>query len=197
MTIPVRIARHTDLPAVARVMDRAFRNDPSVDFVLGDIPGGFEREHHLYVALCAAPAFDSDGVHLMADGTGAAIWYPPGVGVSDAAWEAFVAKAVNPARLAALGAQAALCDAYRPETDHWTLELIGIDPSAQGQGVGRVLMARGLAQADAAECPVFLASSNPANLSFYTRLGFALLAEVRSGDVPPVFAMVRPAQGRP
>jgi ribosomal protein S18 acetylase RimI-like enzyme len=56
------------------------------------------------------------------------------------------------------------------------------------------LLTYGLQVVDREHLPVYLESSNPRNLSLYRRHGFEEIGEIRSGDSPPIAAMLRPAQ---
>ena len=61
--------------------------------------------------------------------------------------------------------------------DHaWYLSIIAVDPTAQGQGLGRKLMEPTLAEADRVSATCYLETFNPRNLNFYERLGFATKA---------------------
>jgi ribosomal protein S18 acetylase RimI-like enzyme len=59
----------------------------------------------------------------------------------------------------------------------WYLSIIGISPSAQGQGLGATLLAGTLAEASANSAPCFLETFTPRNLRFYERHGFSRVAE--------------------
>jgi GNAT superfamily N-acetyltransferase len=183
-------ATRRDLPNILTVMDKAFVDDPTVLWV-SDLPEVFANEHHRYVQMCAEPAFDHGGVHATTKFDGAAIWYPPGVGVSDSAYQSFKETVRFPEKIDGLGELALACDEYRPQEPHWTLELIAIDPAAQNQGVGSKLMAFGLAACAQHKMPVFLASSNCVNLPFYERLGFSQVAEVNIPGLPIMYPMIR------
>jgi len=91
MTNAVFVATRRDLANVESVMDKAFADDPTVLWV-SKSPEVFADEHHRYVQLCAEPAFECGGVHATADFKGAAIWYPPEIGVSDEDYEEFKKK---------------------------------------------------------------------------------------------------------
>ena len=58
----------------------------------------------------------------------------------------------------------------------WYLSILGIDPAAQGRGLGARLLAPTLAEADAAGVPCYLETFSPRNESFYARAGFRALA---------------------
>ncbi|TSD74815.1 GNAT family N-acetyltransferase [Janthinobacterium sp. KBS0711] len=58
--------------------------------------------------------------------------------------------------------------------DAWYLSIAGIDPAAQGRGLGAAVLAPGLAAVDAAGAACFLETYNERSLPFYARLGFAV-----------------------
>lgn len=188
---PAFVVSPDDLKRVQHVMDLGFVSDPTVQWIL-DTPEAFAVEHHQYVAMCAEPAFAHGGVHAIGDFDAAAIWYPPGVGISDEDYEAFTISAYRPDRLSRYGEILEQCEQYRPTGPHWTLELVAVDPAAQGRGVGAALMRFGLARCDQTGLPSFLVSSNAANLSFYQRLGFEQAAEIQTPGLPTLFPMTRP-----
>jgi ribosomal protein S18 acetylase RimI-like enzyme len=59
----------------------------------------------------------------------------------------------------------------------WYLSIIGVLPSAQGQGVGASLLAGTLAEASNTHVSCYLETFMPRNLRFYERLGFGRVAE--------------------
>jgi len=60
---------------------------------------------------------------------------------------------------------------------HWYLWALGVDPARQGQGIGRSLLAHGLARADAGACPCYLETETEFNVAFYSRWGFLVVHE--------------------
>ena len=111
---------------------------------------------------------------------GAAVWLLP---VETSVYEA-AAKAKAEFLVAALGATGA--DAYRRITDFmrpralaavaksaWYLSIVGVTPSAQGQGIGKRLIEPTLAEADEAGVECYLETFDRRNLGFYQRLGFS------------------------
>lgn len=64
---------------------------------------------------------------------------------------------------------------------HWYLRLLGVDPGLQGRGLGGLLLAYGLARADASGRPCFLETFTERNVPFYMRHGFQLVLD----DVEP------------
>ncbi|MGF0319335.1 GNAT family N-acetyltransferase [Nocardia fluminea] len=62
------------------------------------------------------------------------------------------------------------------QEQHWHLLAVGVSAAARGCGHGRDLIAAGMYRAAADGVPVHLETTNPANLSFYERLGFETTA---------------------
>lgn len=80
---------------------------------------------------------------------------------------------------------------YRPTVPHFYLGVLGVAPTAQGGGLGAALIAPVLAECDRTGCVAHLESSNPRNLGFYERHGFAVEAEYRCGGDAPMTIMTR------
>lgn len=55
----------------------------------------------------------------------------------------------------------------------WYLSIVGVTPSAQGQGIGRRLIETTLAEADDAGVDCYLETFDQRNPAFYQRLGFS------------------------
>jgi len=81
--------------------------------------------------------------------------------------------------------------AAHPTEPHWYLPFIGVDPSAQNEGLGRALMLHALARCDADGLPAYLESSNPRNISLYERHGFEATGQIQNGAMPVVTPMWR------
>jgi ribosomal protein S18 acetylase RimI-like enzyme len=75
---------------------------------------------------------------------------------------------------------------------HWYLSQIGVEPARQGQGLGSALLGPMLARMDGENVPCYLETSKAANVAFYQKYGFAVVAD---GDAvaggPHVWAMLR------
>jgi GNAT superfamily N-acetyltransferase len=61
-------------------------------------------------------------------------------------------------------------------TAAWYLSIVGVAPSAQGQGVGGRLIRATLAEADQVGAPSFLETFSQRNVTLYERLGYAVVA---------------------
>jgi ribosomal protein S18 acetylase RimI-like enzyme len=75
---------------------------------------------------------------------------------------------------------------------HWYLAGIGVDPSAQRQGIGAALLAPGIEAAKRDDVPAVLLTNNEVNLAFYEANGFRVVKEGGTPkDGPHAWAMVR------
>ena len=63
------------------------------------------------------------------------------------------------------------------EEDAWYLSIVGVHPAAQGTGLGRQLLAPTLRVATEQGAPCYLETFSPRSVGFYSRLGFAAVAE--------------------
>jgi ribosomal protein S18 acetylase RimI-like enzyme len=79
-----------------------------------------------------------------------------------------------------------------PKDPHWYLAVLGVDPSAQGRGVGAQLLQPVLERLDHEERAGYLETSKERNIAWYARQGFELTGtvEVRPG-APPIWTMWR------
>jgi ribosomal protein S18 acetylase RimI-like enzyme len=71
--------------------------------------------------------------------------------------------------------------AHRGEP-HWYLVVLSVRPEQQGRGLGTALVEPILARADREGVPCRVETADPANVSFYRRLGFEV--------VDPAFAVI-------
>jgi GNAT superfamily N-acetyltransferase len=75
---------------------------------------------------------------------------------------------------------------------HWYLMALGVDPSKQGDGIGRALLEPVMSKADAEGLPCYLETFHERNLPFYEKLGFRIEGGGRVPEGGPNFwAMMR------
>jgi GNAT superfamily N-acetyltransferase len=67
---------------------------------------------------------------------------------------------------------------HDPSEPHSHLGPIGVDPSAQGQGIGRQLLERYCAELDRTGTAGYLETDRPENVRFYGRFGFETTGEI-------------------
>ena len=136
------------------------------------------------------------GVYTAAQGSGAALWLPPGKQLaSDGEADALVAELIDCAGDDAASQRMAqlfdLLDAHHPTEACWYLAFMGVEPAAQGRGIGGELLAAVLNQADRDGMPAYLEASSPENQRLYERHGFRTVRELAVSDSPTIYAMWR------
>jgi ribosomal protein S18 acetylase RimI-like enzyme len=192
----MRRAEAADHETVVRVLVRAFDADPIASYMLR---GGAAKSKSF------ARAFGTFFRHLVLphreawiDGDdGVALWTPPGK------WNATSLPhviAMGPSLLAAVGVRNAYTRAKaaqrsqdkHPSAPHWYLFAIGVDPRAQGRGVGTTLLRVVLDRCDAEKSAAYLEASTEASARLYERHGFQVTEELRiADDAPPMWLMWR------
>jgi ribosomal protein S18 acetylase RimI-like enzyme len=198
MPLQVRPARRTDVPALAQILGRAFRDDPVFSWLQPDparraaaLPGffGAMARHHFVAGGGVEIAGPEAGVGA------AAMWDPPGRWGQQPREQIAMLPAVIRAFRGRLGVARALAEemkANHPEEPHWYLAMIGSDPAVRGGGFGAALMRSRLERCDAEGAPAYLESSNPDNLPYYMRFGFQVTGEIAMpGGGPPLWPMWR------
>jgi GNAT superfamily N-acetyltransferase len=82
------------------------------------------------------------------------------------------------------------------ESPHWYLELLGVAPQHQGQGIGKALLFPVLQRADAEGLPCYLETFTKRNIPFYESSGFQVAqAGVEPQSQIPFWAMKREPRG--
>jgi GNAT superfamily N-acetyltransferase len=184
----------------AATLARAFYDSPLFGYVF---PKGTARlriteamfKGILYDALpfgSVLMATDRDGI------VGAAAWYPPeGYPVPPRR------QAMKYARLPVLFRHAprrvpvavrylTASDAVHPKDHHWYLNLLGVDPRHQGEGIGALLIDRTLDVLDEQGLSAYLETDKESNLAWYARRRFELRETLHPvPGAPPVWTMWR------
>lgn len=144
-----------------------------------------------FVRQFGGRAFETATADTLEDAHGAALWLPPGQLWDDDQLIAFMQATMDGARFETIGEIAGRLDGYHPDEPHWYLALLGVDAAYQDRGLGSALVAPRLELIDEQGLSAHLVSSSPRNHSFYRRHGFEIMDEVRVGDAPPLWPMLR------
>jgi GNAT superfamily N-acetyltransferase len=188
-----RIATGEDAEPIARVLARAFGDDPMMCWFF---PEGVSRPAALgrYFTTLFTRQYLPHGM-CERTASAAAFWVPPEAqdkAVPDAETiqelTELLGERAEPFRCSVDAAAA-----NAPQEPHWYLAVLGADPVAQGRGQGAALLRSGLARADADGLPVYLESSKEANLAVYGHFGFEVLEEVRLPENGPTLWVMRRA----
>ena len=181
----VRRASIDEVVPVNGLLARAFAEDPIERWCLAcDDPTGLIDLELLHATGQLARR---GWLWVTGDRSGAAGWLPPGAGYDDEAIDAVVGPA-----LAARGGCPerqirfwSWVEGHRPAEPHWYIDLVAVDPDRRGSGVGRLLLADGLARVDALGEPSFLVTGNPRTVPWYERHGFAIRSEAQAPEAGP------------
>ena len=195
----LRRAALEDVPTLARMLTRAFLDDPVAmwscrsDALRPKVLERFQaaRLRHLLVdrEVWTTPELAS-----------AALWAPPKRWKTTIRQDLDLARSMLHPRLIArapligrglLGIERR----HPPRPPHWYLAVLGTDPSAQGHGLGSAVLGPVLKQCDADGVSAYLESSKERNIDFYARHGFRVTSELRLPRGPTMWAMWRDARG--
>jgi len=183
----LRRAQPSDWRLVADITAEAFETDPVNQHIFGkakSIRSMFRvmaRNMYLPLGEC----------YLHASG-GATMWMPPGVAAAPSRIGelAFAMGQIRHGTFSAIqrGLRLSkLMAEWHPKAPHYYLFTIGTTAAARGKGVGKGLLAPILAACDAADMPVYLENSNPANSGFYAAHGFERMGVFNiDGDDSPI-----------
>jgi len=193
-----RSAGMADFPRLAVCLARAFETDPVLRWLIPGIAAWQRRAPRFYAAVLEhfAPAAT---ILTTAEHSGAAVWLAPFPRRPGRVAEVRYALRI----LATLRGRAHLglrlvsqIEAVHPRTGHWYLSLLGVEPSAQGRGLGSRLMRPVLDRCDRDGIAAYLESSKEENIPFYRRHGFAIVGEIRVAGGPTLWPMLRPPRPR-
>ena len=171
MAPEVRLATPGDRARVVESLAAAFVADPVLRYLLPS-----DDEFRAGAPVFFGALFDkrvrSGTVWVADDGLAASLWDAP--------------EASGSSDLSALGAgpqsrlqeyDAAIHGAL-PRIPFWYLGVLGTHPDAVGRGLGRAVMAAGIAAAAESGLPCVLETSTPRNLDFYGRDGWQVTGTV-------------------
>jgi ribosomal protein S18 acetylase RimI-like enzyme len=171
----------------------AFAADPLARWTVAD-PAAYLRLFPVALHHMGGAAFDHGCAYATHDRRAAALWLPPGVEPDmEALGQAFAEAGIEGPEEAPTFFERQ--GAAHPHEPHWYLPFIGVDPAAQGRGLGSALMEAALIDVDASGLPAYLESTNPRNVPLYERFGFRVVGEIQVGSSPVMHSMWREARG--
>jgi GNAT superfamily N-acetyltransferase len=146
------VTEHEQQQAISALVT-AFGNDPVMRWVFPD-PHQYLTHFPEFARLFGGRAIDSGTAYCAGDFVAAALWLPPGVQPDEEGLIGLLQQVVAERQREALFAILEAAAEYHPAEPHWYLPLLGVAPTCQGgQGYGSALLARALAQCDAAGFP--------------------------------------------
>lgn len=178
--VTVRKATADDVPALARSLAMAFRDDPVFAWLLPDPSERLQRAERGFafylrkVYLPHEECYTTDGVG------GGALWLPPGK------WHLgpLAQLRLAPGMIAATGRSLpqvlraiATIESRHPRAPHYYLPFVGVEPAMQGRGVGTAMLRPILERCDREGLPAYLEATTPRNRACYMRQGFEVTEE--------------------
>ncbi len=183
--------RHGDVRDASVALTATFHDDPLMQWFF---PDDATRPILLNAYMRASIALSMQRGHAFAAldperrVVGAALWGPPDIdlfGPEGFRTHWMVILGANPHRTDELRDGIAMLGAAHPvDVGHFYLNIIGIEPSCRGTGLGSKVMNRVLDTADAEQVPCYLESSNIRNVSLYERYGFEVTSEIELPNGP-------------
>jgi ribosomal protein S18 acetylase RimI-like enzyme len=186
----IRSATIDEIPSVIATIVAAFITDPPARFAWPS-PRDYLHTMPLATREFAGSCFEHGTAYVSADFRGAALWLPPGVEPDGETLETMFRDTAKREHLDDLLATFEKMEQSHPREPHWYLPQIGVDPNAQGQGIGAALMRHALTRCDQDQAMAYLEASKPQNIPFYQRYGFETIGEIQIGAAPVVTPMLR------
>jgi ribosomal protein S18 acetylase RimI-like enzyme len=194
--LELRKATAEDVPVLSRVLARAFADDPFYQWMMRRDRKRETYAHLFHETALRRISLPEDEVYTTTALHGAALWAPPG------AWKMGLWQelALFPQIVRCTGASRILqvlsgtnrILAHHPRAPHYYLFILGVDPSAQGRGVGRALLRPILERCDRERQPAYLETTKESNIAFYQACGFKVTGEITVPyDGPKIWFMWR------
>ena len=195
MVADVRLAGPDDVPAIARSLARAFRDDPIFTWLI-PVEDDDDRVRRTirFFAVETRSRVKEASAWCSGRHEGAALWGPPGHWRTRIADGVRMAAALVPSTrwrtLSKLSTLSTL-EKRHPREPHWYLDTLGTDPDHRGKGVGAALLAPVLERCDREGMPSYLESSKESNIPYYERFGWRVQHELALKGGPSLWAMWR------
>ena len=189
-SIEVRSATSDEIPRAVAAIVAAFLTDPPARFAWPSV-------HDYLLAMpvatgeFAGSSFEHGTAYVSEDFCGAALWLPPGVAPNGQALEKVFRDTAKPEHMDDLLSTFEKMEKSHPREAHWYLPQIGVEPNAQGKGIGAALMRHALARCDEERSLAYLEASKTQNIPFYQHHGFEVIGQIQVGSAPLVTPMLR------
>jgi ribosomal protein S18 acetylase RimI-like enzyme len=175
----VTAAVPSDLHKAVACLTAAFAHDPITGFVLQTGQGYSGRLTQFFSLLMRARLALQMPV-LVAQGTSDIHGAVMGYTTLHPAWPADITEEwglfekATPGIAERLSAYEEIAEKFKPPVPHYYLGAIGVDPTAQGRGIGAQLLKSfcDRSAADHSSCGVYLETAKASNVAFYERAGF-------------------------
>ena len=183
-------AKEVDTSSVVSTLVTAFVDDPFIRWMFPS-PEKYLAAFPLVLKYFSGAAFKTQTAYKSDDGKGVALWLPPGVSPDEAGLGQVLQDNIDTERQEQVFAVMEQVGAGHPEEPHWYLPAMGVDPMVQGMGYGATLLGESLRICETSCELAYLESTNPTNIPFYQRHGFAVIGEIQINGSPVLTRMLR------
>ncbi|MFI5955946.1 GNAT family N-acetyltransferase [Cryptosporangium sp. NPDC051539] len=177
---PVTVATPLDRAEVVASLVAAFRDDPVLRYLFPD-PERYPAQAAAFFGHLFDKRVGRNTIWTVAGGAATAIWEPPGGALP------VTAPALPEETSARMHAYDTAVHDALPSGPFWYLGVLGTRPGHGGRGWARAVMGAGLDRAAADGLPAVLETSKPANVEFYRRGGWEVVATL--ADPLPIWIM--------
>jgi ribosomal protein S18 acetylase RimI-like enzyme len=188
--VSIKTVSAADTDAAISTIVAAFRADPIAQWFYPSADH-YREVFPSFVKAFAGAAFTHNSAYCADDGSGAALWLPPGVHADEKTLLAILEDTIPEQRLPGVFALVERMESYHPGESHWYLPMIGVVPAKQGQGYGSALLQRALERCDVEQKLAYLEASSGKSVPLYQRHGFEVIGTIETGSSPPLFPMAR------
>lgn len=187
---------------ISLVLARAFYKDPFYVYIMPDNQKRIEQLQWWYKILLKY-TFARGDLYILSNKKGAALWLGPkkpaldfmGLALNGLIAYPFKIGFLNFRRMLAVSSEWGAL--HRKEKGlHYYLLVIGVDPSAQRKGLGRMLMKEQLEKADDEGLFCYLETVTEENVMFYTKCRFYVVKKGKIGEEYSYWIMKRPPEKR-
>ena len=181
----IRRATKEDRTRAVQVLGASFDANPAVNDTI--IPDGKRNQRlNALMEYIFDTGFARDGVFVMDDISGVVVLYDP-VTYPSKFSDSFrqvklVHRSIGWSRMRYAAAKDKKMAGFRPSTPHLYLQMIGIDPQSQGQGIGSTLINFIQEKSQEEHMPVYLETSVLKNVEMYLRKGFVIHGDWKIRD---------------
>ena len=188
MRAVIRTATADDGPDITAALARAFHDDPVASYALpseAKRPAQLRRFYRERLRTLLADEL----VFCDAGRSAVAMWAAPD------RWHTPLSELLR-TRIVSWRTPLFLAGGIRverrhPTEPHYYLAILGVDPAAQGRGLGSAVLQPMLDRCDTEGVPAYLESSKATNVAFYERHGFRVTGEIELPFGPPMWLMWR------
>ncbi len=168
----------------------AFAQDPVVRWVLAD-PHAYVTIWPRFIEAFAGAAFESGTADASEGCLAVALWLSPGAASDEAEMVRLMYEDSDESLRPDIDGLFEQMDEMHPSFEHRYLPLMGVDPTAQGRGLGTALLRHGLDECDRAGLPAYLEATSPRSRDLYARNGFEEIGVIQQRASPPMWSMLR------